>query len=211
MITVIIIIVLALILFVVFYKKSPKDKEKKSEPSVTSDKKFVSVLPDRKLSQSGDSQKNKTIEQEKWEKLVEEGVIKDETLSELKITVDNIESSSLNNDQVAFIVFIKLDNLSSYPKRIRVIEAQYVSQNRKQKEQNVWSTGQLIEKGILKPNTSIKTGLIFDKTKLTKICKNDLLYLTIRLLDEGKEFTLHFQNKNGDWSLQDAVTKEIEL
>lgn len=211
MIAVLILVILALILWVLFAISRSKDRNRKTKFSRVTDRNFVSVLPDRKLHQSANLKKKKLIEQKKWKNLVKKGIIKDATLSKLKITVDHTEDSTLDNNLKVYIIFLKFDNFSEYSKKIRVAEAQYVSRNRKQTEQNVQPTGQLIEKGILKPNTSSKAGLVFDKTELVEIRPNDLLYFTLRLPEEGKEFTFHYKNKKSHWNLQKAISKEIGI
>lgn len=131
--------------------------------------------------------------------------------SGLKIVIENFEDTSMTNGEKAFIIYLKLDNLTSQTKKVNLLKATYVTKNREQLEQDIWLTGYLIGEDNLRPNSFKKAGLVFYKSKLKKISENDLLYISIELPNDGAELTLCFHYDGITWSVIDKEQTEIEI
>ncbi len=132
-------------------------------------------------------------------------------LSGLSVEIENYEDTTMSGGKNAFIIYLKVDNETSKTKKINLLNAVYVTKKREQLEQDSWLSGYLSEEDNLKPNSFKKAGIVFYKSKLEYISKNDLLYISIELPNDGIKLTLCFQNNGDYWSIIDKEKTEIEI
>lgn len=133
------------------------------------------------------------------------------TFSGIDIAIDKIEDTTMSNGENAFIIYLKIDNKTSQSKKLDLLNATYIDMNREQLEQDVWLSGYIKGEDNLKPNSFKKAGIVFYKSKLKRISKNDLLYVPIMLPKDGKELTICFQFKGKKWFIISIEHSDIEV
>lgn len=129
----------------------------------------------------------------------------------LELSIESVESMSLSNGNDSFVIFLKVDNITTKNRNIKILKTTYLTTEREQIEQDNWLNGYLVEEDILKPNSFKKSGLLFYKPKLNKISNNDILYISVELPQEGKEITFCFQNKSDNWNIINLEENEIKI
>jgi len=134
-----------------------------------------------------------------------------ENLLGLEFKIDNVENSSMENGEDAFIIYLKVDNRTSKSRKINLLKATYVTSKREQLEQDIWLSGYITGEDTLKSNSFKKAGLIFYKSKLKRVVENDILYVTIELVKEGTELTLCFQKTGTNWIIVNKEKVDVEI
>jgi hypothetical protein len=129
----------------------------------------------------------------------------------LELKIDSFDDTSMSNGEDAFIVYLNIDNKTANSRKINVLKATYLTNNREQIEQDIWLTGYITGEETLKPNSFKKAGLVFYKSKLKKISDNDIIYITIELTQEGTELTVGLQKNGSNWSVINIDKNEIEI
>jgi len=129
----------------------------------------------------------------------------------LEFKIDNVEDTSMSNGEDAFIIYLNIDNRTSKSRKINLLKATYVTNDREQIEQDIWLSGYIIGEDTLKPNSFKKAGLIFYKSKLKKVLKDDIIYVTIELIKEGTELTLCFKKTDTNWVIINKEKIDIEI
>lgn len=129
----------------------------------------------------------------------------------LELKIDSFDDTLMSNGEDAFIVYLNIDNKTANSRKINVLKATYLTNNREQIEQDIWLTGYITGEETLKPNSFKKAGLVFYKSKLKKISDNDIIYITIELTQEGTELTVGLQKNGSNWSVINIDKNEIEI
>jgi len=129
----------------------------------------------------------------------------------LAFTIDGFEDTSLTNGENAFIIYLNVDNKTPKSRKINLLKATYVTNKREQLEQDIWISGYIMGEDTLKPNSFKKAGLAFYKSKLKAISENDLIYISIELIQEGGALVLCFQRKGNNWIITDKEKADIEI
>lgn len=129
----------------------------------------------------------------------------------LELKIDGFEDTSMSNGETAFIIYLNIDNKVSKTRKINVLKSTYITNEREQLEQDIWLSGYILGEDTLKPNSFKKAGLVFYKSKLKNISENDIIYITIELLQEGSELTLAFKKTGNNWLLVNIEKNEIEI
>jgi hypothetical protein len=132
-------------------------------------------------------------------------------LSGLIISVESYESAIMSGGESAFIIYLKLDNQTLQTKKINLLKATYLTNQREQLEQDIWLSGYITGEDNLKPNSFKKAGLVFYKSKLKLVSQEDLLYTSIELPQDGIELTLCFQYNGERWSLINTEQADTEI
>lgn len=129
----------------------------------------------------------------------------------LELKIEGFDDTSMSNGETAFIIYLNIDNKVSKTRKINVLKATYITNEREQLEQDIWLSGYILGEDTLKPNSFKKAGLVFYKSKLKRISENDIIYVTIELLQEGSELTLAFRKTGNSWILVNKEKNEIEI
>lgn len=129
----------------------------------------------------------------------------------LKFDIDGIDDFTLSNGKNAFTIYLKIDNKSNIHRKINLSKATFITSYREQLEQDEWLRRYLSEETTFQPNTFIKAGIVFYKTKLKKISDSDTIYITLELPLEGYKLNFSFQKKENYWFLKEYEKTEIEI
>lgn len=129
----------------------------------------------------------------------------------LEFAIERLEDSPMSNGENAFIIYLKVDNKTQKSRKINLLKSTYVTCQREQLEQDIWLSGYIIGEATLKPNSFKKAGLVFYKSKLKTISDNDVIYISIELIQEGGALTLCFQKTGNNWLLISKEKSEIEI
>lgn len=130
---------------------------------------------------------------------------------EIDLNIESCEETSLVNGENAYIFYLVVDNKTVNSRNINLINITYRTAQREQLELDNWLAGYLSGKGEIKPNSFIKAGLVFYKTKLKSISENDTLYVTLQLPEEGAEIKMCFIIKDAKWQLTQTEIDDIEI
>ena len=130
---------------------------------------------------------------------------------EINLNIESYEETSLANGENAYIFYLIIDNKTTDCRKINLLKSTYRTAEREQLEQDNWLTGYITGEAELKPNSFIKAGLVFYKTKLKFISENDTIYVTLQLPEEGAEITVSFKNEGTKWIIAQTEITEIEL
>ncbi len=129
----------------------------------------------------------------------------------LEFAIDGLDDTPMSNGENAFIIYLKVDNKTEKSRKINLLKATYVTSQREQLEQDIWLSGYIIGEATLKPNSFKKAGLVFYKSKLKTISDNDVIYISIELIQEGGALTLSFQKTGNNWVLTKKEKADIEI
>lgn len=125
--------------------------------------------------------------------------------------IEKYDDTLLSNGEKAFIIYLIVDNKNSNSRKINLLKATYVTQDREQFEQDNWLSGYITGEDTLKPNSLKKAGLVFYKNKLKSIAVNDILYITIILPQEGKKLTVIFKKDENKWQMTQVENTDSEI
>lgn len=129
----------------------------------------------------------------------------------LTVGIDKYESMSFTDGNEGFVIYLKIQNNTSKPRKINVLKANYITKGGEQIAQDNWLNGYLSGEDVLMSNAFKKAGLIFFKPKLKGIAENDVIYVTVELTNEGCELIFGFLKNGNNWLLTDNSQNEIEI
>lgn len=116
----------------------------------------------------------------------------------LGVAVDNVEQSTMQSGDEAFIVYLSITNKAAKQIRIELPCACYVTCHGEEFEQDVWLRG-LINGGegaSIRAGNFRKAGLVFYKSKLASISAGDCLHITVLQTKPSQRLTFSFRCTN---------------
>ena len=136
--------------------------------------------------------------------------VRDDLLG-LEFAIDGLGNTSISNSVNGFVIYLKVDNKTQRSRKINLLKSTYVTNQREQFEQDTWLSGYLTGETTLKPDSFAKAGLVFYKPKLKTISDNDVIYISLQLVQEGVELNLSFQKVGNSWLLVNQEKADIEI
>ncbi|MFZ3074375.1 MAG: hypothetical protein WA093_04600 [Minisyncoccales bacterium] len=130
----------------------------------------------------------------------------------LEFQIEESIHAEMKSGDEAIVFYLNVNNKTSRNKKISLLKATYITRGKEQLEQDVWLTGYINDgEDILRSNAYKKAGLVFLKSKLKSIENQDLIYIPVNLIEDGKKLTLCFELKNYNWQLINVEQSEIEI